>query len=225
MRSHPHVFRPADLVGGHVVLDLVNTVIARSADPIDWLDSYPRVLEWAALTEQFDAGVLAELERLDRSDPRAGKLALRRLRELRETIHDVLKATIRNQTPSEEKLALLEELWKNAVAHARVTVSDRRARLELGVASSGLDYVNHALALRAFDLLRTLPLDRTRICAGTKCGWIFVDRSRGGRRRWCDMATCGNAAKSRRHYERRRAERARNRRRDPGTVYRSPPTS
>ena len=31
------------------------------------------------------------------------------------------------------------------------------------------------------------------------CRWIFYDTSRTGRRRWCDMATCGNRAKQARH--------------------------
>jgi predicted RNA-binding Zn ribbon-like protein len=30
-------------------------------------------------------------------------------------------------------------------------------------------------------------------------GWYFVDTSKAGRRRWCDMSTCGNAEKARRH--------------------------
>ena len=34
--------------------------------------------------------------------------------------------------------------------------------------------------------------------------WLFLDTSKAGRRRWCDMADCGNAAKSRRHYARGR---------------------
>ena len=205
MNVRPHTFRLADLVGGHVVIDLVNTVTARGADPIDWLDSYRRVLEWAALTGQFDPGVLAELEELDKAHPGAGTLALGRLRELRETLHDVLAAIIRDETPPAKTLARLDALWKDSAARARVTVSNRRAHLELGVGSSRLDYLNHELALRAFELLQTLPLTRARICAGPSCGWLFIDRSKGGRRRWCDMATCGNAAKSRRHYQRKRS--------------------
>jgi predicted RNA-binding Zn ribbon-like protein len=53
--------------------------------------------------------------------------------------------------------------------------------------------------------LESLPQERTRVCAGPRCGWLFIDRSKAGRRRWCDMATCGNAAKGRRNYQRRRA--------------------
>jgi predicted RNA-binding Zn ribbon-like protein len=53
------------------------------------------------------------------------------------------------------------------------------------------------------DLLRTGP-DRIRRCAGDRCVLHFYDASRGGRRQWCSMASCGNRAKARRHYERTR---------------------
>ena len=201
----PHIFRESDLVGGDVVLDLVNTVNARDGDATEWLDSFARVLEWAALTGHFDEYLLVQLERMDKADPRAGKLALRRLRELRESIHDVLSATIQNDPAPANALRGLESRWKAAVAHARLTIADHHTSLTLGLETSRLDYLNHDLALCAVDLLRTFPPDRTRICAGARCGWLFIDRSRAGRRRWCDMATCGNAAKSKRYYERERS--------------------
>ena len=47
---------------------------------------------------------------------------------------------------------------------------------------------------------------RFRICANDACRWVFEDTSRGGRRRWCDMQSCGNRAKVRRFRSRQRAE-------------------
>ena len=49
-------------------------------------------------------------------------------------------------------------------------------------------------------------VDRFRICANDGCRWIFNDASRAGRRRWCDMSSCGNRAKAARHRARRKAE-------------------
>ncbi|MFE5336491.1 CGNR zinc finger domain-containing protein [Isoptericola sp. NPDC056573] len=43
---------------------------------------------------------------------------------------------------------------------------------------------------------------RLRPCANDECRLFLLDRSRAGRARWCSMATCGNRAKARRHYER-----------------------
>ncbi len=31
------------------------------------------------------------------------------------------------------------------------------------------------------------------------CSWVFLDTSRGYRRRWCSSADCGNRARVRRH--------------------------
>ncbi len=41
--------------------------------------------------------------------------------------------------------------------------------------------------------------ERIKICDNDRCRWVFYDTSRTGRRRWCDMATCGNRAKAARH--------------------------
>jgi predicted RNA-binding Zn ribbon-like protein len=204
MHTVAHTFRPADLVGGHLVLDLANTVTARNADPVDWLDTYERALEWAGLTGHFEPSVLIELARMKADEPDRGAKALARLKELRETAHDVVAAVVRDDGVPQEALARLDALWKDAASHTRVAVRERRPDLTLDVESSGLDYLRHELALHALELVQTLPLDRTRVCDGSVCGWLFIDTSKGGRRRWCDMATCGNAAKSRRHYQRRR---------------------
>jgi predicted RNA-binding Zn ribbon-like protein len=53
----------------------------------------------------------------------------------------------------------------------------------------------------AADLLVQAPHRRIRICANPDCGWLFIDASKNGTRRWCDMSSCGNRAKARRHYE------------------------
>ena len=106
-----------------------------------------------------------------------------------------------------DALSCLEKHWQNAVAHARLSVASGHVRPQLSVETSGLGYFNHELALRSFELLQTVPLERTRVCPGPRCGWLFIDRSKGGQRRWCDMATCGNAAKSRSHYRRKRQAR------------------
>jgi predicted RNA-binding Zn ribbon-like protein len=196
----------SDLVGGHVVLDLVNTVTGRDSRPTDWLENHDRFLAWAALTDAFDGDSLQKLDRMSKSDPHAATRALNRLRRLREAVYEVAVAAIRAEAAPKQALAQLERHWKRAVDAARITFSGGRATLTLDVESSELDYPRHLLALAAFDLLQTLPHERARQCASPRCTWIFIDSSRGGQRRWCNMATCGNQEKSRRHYERKRLD-------------------
>ena len=59
------------------------------------------------------------------------------------------------------------------------------------------------VAISALSILSD-PRERGRIktCPGADCGWMFVDETKNGRRKWCLMETCGNRAKAARHYRR-----------------------
>ena len=103
------------------------------------------------------------------------------------------------QSPPPEALARLQAHWQTAIAQARLHPVGERIATVLTVEASGLDYLTHALTLHAVRLLEDVPRSRLRICAGPQCGWFYLDTSKAGRRRWCDMATCGNAEKTRRH--------------------------
>jgi predicted RNA-binding Zn ribbon-like protein len=48
--------------------------------------------------------------------------------------------------------------------------------------------------------------ERLRRCDGARCTRLFVDRSRDGRRRWCEMKGCGDRAKAAAYRQRRRAD-------------------
>ncbi|WP_412543337.1 CGNR zinc finger domain-containing protein [Longispora sp. K20-0274] len=58
------------------------------------------------------------------------------------------------------------------------------------------------LAASAVELMLHGPFDRLGECPS--CGWLFLDTSRNGQRRWCSMATCGGRVKARRHHARTR---------------------
>jgi predicted RNA-binding Zn ribbon-like protein len=43
-----------------------------------------------------------------------------------------------------------------------------------------------------------------RACSSKDCEWFFLDTSKNHHRRWCDMKRCGNRAKVRRFYAKKR---------------------
>jgi predicted RNA-binding Zn ribbon-like protein len=49
-------------------------------------------------------------------------------------------------------------------------------------------------------------LERVRQCSNPQCGWLFLDNSKSGNRRWCSMSACGNRAKAHRHYLRQKGQ-------------------
>lgn len=62
--------------------------------------------------------------------------------------------------------------------------------------------VDLATARSALRLIASDDTERLKICPN--CEWLFIDRSKNRSRTWCDMAVCGNRAKARLHYRKRR---------------------
>lgn len=193
-------FSPSDLVGGHAALDLVNTVTARNtALPLDWLDSYERLLEWARLAKVSEERVLRLLSKQAAGSPASAVRALARLKQLREALHTAYVAVLAGKSVPEAALDQLEVIWQESLSRRRLEYSSNRINASVSIERSGLDLIRDSLASTAIELLCGLPTDRARVCRGDHCGWLFIDSSKGGQRVWCDMATCGNAAKTRRH--------------------------
>ena len=199
------------LVGGDPALDLVNTVERGAGERRDHLPDPPALLRWAAragLVDDREArAVAASWER----DPAAAGAALAAARAVREALHAAVLAATGAQPPDPGALERLRERWIAALGRSRLTPDPGRAtaaRLVVGTEPATL--IPDRVAIGAVELLRGADLARLRRCppeAGG-CGWVFLDRSRNGSRRWCRMADCGTTVKARRLTERRRAARS-----------------
>lgn len=192
--------------GGALCLDFANTARYHGREREE-LKSYDDLLAWSR-----EAGVLGEsdLRRLKReaaASPRAAERALGRARALRAAIYHAFAAVAAGESVPPDALATLNESAVESWRSFRlVPAKDGFAWALVPAGDSALDHPRAAIARSATDLLTSADLGTVRECALDVCSWLFVDRSKNQKRRWCDMKTCGNRHKARRHYERTRKE-------------------
>jgi predicted RNA-binding Zn ribbon-like protein len=196
--------QPAFLyVAGEPALDLINTVDWTSRGPEeDRLVSYEQLTRWAE-----GAGVLApadgrRLRRLAAEQPRAGVLALEYAHHIRATLHDLFGALARGESPG-AALPRFNQLLAEAMARLEVAPGPgSRAAAGYQWHWRGQEQDPHGVMWpviwSAASLLKSDELSNVRVCDGDDCGWMYVDRSRNGLRRWCQMRTCGTREKTRR---------------------------
>jgi predicted RNA-binding Zn ribbon-like protein len=202
---------PFQYISGDPALDLVNTVDWTSRGPEqEQLTDFDRLTRWAE-----GAGVLSPrtggaLRSRASAKPREAEAAHRSALKARQVLERVFSA-IASGAPEDEALEEFNQLLGPALEHMRVVPAApgrRRNRpLRLGWADmeSRLDSVISPVLWSAASLIASDEAAQIRICGGPDCGWMYVDRSRNGLRRWCQMATCGTREKSRRRYDRIRA--------------------
>jgi predicted RNA-binding Zn ribbon-like protein len=226
---HPDVSE-LSLVGGHPALDLVNTlergVPIDGEPPYDFLSGTSALLRWTVRVGLISDAEAKRVSRAWREDPAAAQAGLAAVRDLREGLHLAMLAAIPpahggaandpggaaegEPIAAGAALVRLHDRWSAAAARATLVLDGGdppRVRLAYGTVPAML--VPDRIAEVALDVLLTADLTRVRRCpvAEGGCGWLFLDQSRNGSRRWCRMADCGTTAKARRLTERRRAAR------------------
>jgi len=183
-------------VGGHVVLDLANTVFQRTAPIADneLLKSVRDVTSWCQSAGLISAADARKL------NGRAGDELVDAVLRVRDQVWAAFDAISVGAAPPAKAIGALMKQAARGMSAEVISFADARMA-KLAGRFGDPDAVPSALALLAVQALVTLPSDRVRSCA--RCGWLFVDGSKGGRRRWCSMSTCGNREKAnrRRHGE------------------------
>lgn len=185
---------------GSRAVDLVNTVDWRD-DPARRVELVPTALalsRWAT-----HVGIPAIVARGVRRESQR-----RRAVRVREILASLFRARVERRPLPPGASAALTRWTREAWRHREL--AEHRGTL-IWRWQSGVDAVDRILfdlVLEAGTLLLSPDADRIRLCAGSGCGWYFVDRSKAGRRRWCSMASCGNRVKVR-QYRRKRVLRGR----------------
>ncbi|MGH3373682.1 MAG: CGNR zinc finger domain-containing protein [Actinoallomurus sp.] len=188
-------------LGGHPALELVNTVAWRLDDTLtsDRLTDAEALVRWAG-----DAGLvgnenLRALLAECASEPGRAERLIRRTRAFRELLYRVLSAVATGGSPGDDDIEALRRAMTRALGRAEIS---GLAPLRWSLRPGALADLPDVLTLSGWELMQFEDLGRLRRCADDACGWLFLDRSRNGTRRWCSSADCGNRARARRHYRR-----------------------
>ena len=175
--------RPEELefrfVAGNRALDLLCTLGNRHLRRTERLAEPADLDRWLGLAG-LDVSEQARLRDLEDA------------RNLREVVNRPTRGTLAGAAPAAEDLREL-----NAWAARRALAPQAAPSLERRWV--GEHAVRAALALVARDAVELLTSPERaliRECAAAPhCSLLYLDRSRSGRRRWCEMGVCGSRAK------------------------------
>jgi predicted RNA-binding Zn ribbon-like protein len=198
------------LLGGRSSLDFANTADWHASDhPVEFLTSYSDLVAWSQhvgiLTDRQVQHLLKEAARR----PGHATAVLERAIALREAIYRIFSAISQGRPPQAADLVTFNAELSGALAHSRIVSTAEGFTWDWAGVEEALDRMLWPVVHDAAGLLTSEGLDRVGECTDDRCGWLFLDTSRNRSRRWCAMEDCGNRAKARRHYERKRAVRRR----------------
>lgn len=187
-------------------LDFVNTYHWDKGEGHDHLSDIPGAVQWLQEHALLHREMVPPLLERFGTDGDDGPV-LQRVRRVREALRELLDATVERRPP---QTSALREVNRALRAPYMIELVPAPDGVSLDHRHEG-DPINGALARLSEAVARELTQgdpDRLRICANDECRWVFRDYSPAGRRKWCDMSTCGNRAKAARHRERQKMKEA-----------------
>ena len=206
LTTEPHY----EFNAGAACLNFVNTVWERvgyltdtPAPPQELLLAFSDLLAWAKAGDLLPAKTIRELDRISERDPAKSQRVFREALRLRETIFQTCLNLILDRG---NKAALLEPInkWVSDLPPEKLVYSNGKIVTAEFAEDPDLSTIQTTICRDFMRLLCTQDLSRLRVCAADDCGWVFLDTSKSGRRKWCTMSDCGNRDKVNRFLERQR---------------------
>ncbi len=184
-------------------LDFVNTLNFDKGEPTERMPDIDTAVSWLADHELLHAGMAEDVLSAAREEEASAARMIQRVHRVRNALRELLDAAVECRPPEASALREVNRALRAPYIYELVPAADG---VSLDHRHEG-DPVSGALARLSETIARELTQgdsERLRICANDECRWVFHDFSPAGRRKWCDMTTCGNRAKAARHRARQK---------------------
>jgi predicted RNA-binding Zn ribbon-like protein len=190
-------------VGERLWLDFTNTDDVRRGVRTDVLRDFDGLLLWLAAAHVLDSERLALMRRRAQQQPAGASASLVDARRIRAALRALAERGLSVERARLDAIAEINRVLGRSAGTRRVEQHANgyfvRTFVPGGDAFAGLLI---PVVESAADSLIGGELTRVRRCADSRCPRLFLDTTRNSRRRWCDMATCGNRAKAARFRDR-----------------------
>jgi predicted RNA-binding Zn ribbon-like protein len=191
---------PFVFVGERLWLDFVNC--EQGLRRFDALRDFETLVRWLEAAGVLDGERAGGIRRRAVQQPAGAAAALVDARRVRSALRVLAERGPLSERARSEGLVEINRVLGRSAGTRRVELRPDgtfiRSFVPVGDAFAGLVI---PVVESAADALILGELSRVRRCADQRCQRVFFDNTKNGRRRWCDMATCGNRAKAARHRE------------------------
>jgi predicted RNA-binding Zn ribbon-like protein len=204
-----HLHGPAMFIADAPALDFLNSIATPVDEVVDWIGDGQGLIDWLRQAGWVSEHTLQQIAQ--EAMPGELEMVAGQTRALRDWFRDFV-LTHRGQPLSSQalkELAALNRLLARDEGFTQITVTDTDAS-KLTLAPRRRWKTPDSLLLPIAEQLATFICDEdfsdVKSCEGASCTLIFVDHTRGKKRRWCSMAVCGNRAKAAAHRERKKSD-------------------
>ncbi len=191
------------LDGGRLCLDFVNTINDRFAtNQIDYMNTTDDLTDWAFRLQIIDTAQHRQMKEFAKTHQDMAGNVLNEAVMLRELLYGIFRRISRNEDIRPQDMLEFNRILPRYFSKLQLEKNDGTIRQIWNFGKDELQYIMAPVIMDAYSLLLDSRHDRIKECPNF--GWLFFDKSKNGRRRWCSMQTCGSNVKALEWYHRQK---------------------
>jgi len=191
------------LDGGTLCLDYVNSVHDRRHEPLqDYLKNVQDLIAWSERVAIVDGRGRRRLETMAADNSRKGRSFFSDALALRELLYRIFFAITAGKKIVPADISQYNTHLSRHFSHIRLILDAERYAETWDFPQDSFFQITAPIVKDAHALLLSPGLERVKECPN--CGWLFLDTTKNGKRRWCSMKNCGNSVKALEWYYRKK---------------------
>lgn len=201
METSHHAEQATAVNDKQLCIHFVNSVVWRASEhPADHITGPDVLMRFARRAGVLNEEQVEHLRQHAADNPEEAQAALERAKDVREAIYRVLYAVANHLPADPSDVEMLNDMVTEAHDQLHLVPGEIGSAFEWRWKSAEpqFDMLLWSVARSAAELLTSDELKKLKTCPGEGCAFLFLDRSRNGKRRWCEMDLCGNRNKVKR---------------------------
>jgi len=196
-------FDRIQLDGGCHAFDFTNTINNRTIQAnVDYVKSYDDVILWLYKTSLLPKKRIKMLSQLADKNKEDSDKAFKKVILVREILYNLFSPIAKRKNPEIIVQEEFNKILATSFSKMRLSISSLEPQVSFVDNDVSFDEPIRIIMKSAYDILTTEKMERVKECPA--CGWLFIDRTKNGKRRWCNMNVCGSNDKAKRYYHRKK---------------------
>lgn len=194
-----------EIISDNLCLNFINSADWHgSKQPVEYLETPEDLVLWGLHVGMLKKKQVETLLETVKLEPDKWAAFFKKMIHLRETLYRIFHSAIIEQPIEKQDLNRFNSYLSNTLKYARFAQTIEGLHMSFPEPEKGFTHLIHPIIKSALNLLTSTELNRVKQCADPLCGWFFIDTSKNKSRCWCSMKDCGNRAKARRFYQKKR---------------------
>ena len=197
-------FSNLQLDGGCAAFHFINTVNTRTvAATVDYIECYEDIMVWSEKAAILSKKRIRTLSQFAEKNEVNKEAAFNKAIKTRDVLYSLFSAIVKGKNPGTRMLNEFNKILAASFSKMKLNISSLKSEISFTGNIVSLDEPIRIIMKSAYDILTNENRAVLKECPG--CGWLFIDKTKNGKRRWCDMKVCGSNDKAKRYYYRKKA--------------------